>query len=105
MNKKGSGFCMDLATLVSSSCRRRILQVLSNSGQTNIMDLVRKVNSTYNQVNLNLQILREEGIIYDERFGRMRLVRLNKENPRTLLLLQALNILEARKTGKQPAKN
>ena len=96
---------MDLATLVSSSCRRRILQVLSNSGQTNIMDLVRKVNSTYNQVNLNLQILREEGIIYDERFGRMRLVRLNKENPRTLLLLQALNILEARKTGKQPAKN
>jgi len=69
------------------------------------MDHVRKVNSTYNHVNLNLQILREEGIIYDERFGRMRLVRLNKENPRTLLLLQALNILEARKTGKQPAKN
>ncbi|MEM2129911.1 MAG: winged helix-turn-helix domain-containing protein [Candidatus Bathyarchaeia archaeon] len=91
---------MDLATLVSSSCRRRILQVLSRSGQTNVMDLVRKVNGAYNHVNLNLQILREEGIIYDERFGRMRLVRLNKENPRTLLLLQALNILEARKTGK-----
>lgn len=91
---------MDLATLVSSFCRRRILQVLSRSGQTNVMDLVRKVNGAYNHVNLNLQILREEGIICDERFGRMRLVRLNKENPRTLLLLQALNILEARKTGK-----
>lgn len=96
---------MDLATLVSSSCRRRILQVLSNSGQTNIMDLVRKVNGAYNQVNLNLQILREEGIIYDERFGRMRLVRLNKENPRTQLLLQALNLLEMHKTSKQPIKN
>jgi predicted transcriptional regulator len=58
------------------------------------MELVRKVNSTYNQVNSNLQILREEGIVFDERFGRMRVIRLNKDNPKTVLLLQALKILE-----------
>jgi len=62
------------------------------------MELVRKVNSTYNQVNSNLQILHNERIIFDEHFGRMRVIRLNKENPRTTLLLQALKILETRKT-------
>jgi len=64
------------------------------------MMLVRKVNSTYNQVNSNLQILQEEEIVFDEHFGRTRVIRLNKENPRTALLLQALKILET-PNGKQ----
>jgi hypothetical protein len=68
------------------------------------MELVRKVNSTYNQVNSNLQILREEGIIFDQHLGRMRVIRLIKENPRTTLLLQALKILETSEEM-QPSKN
>lgn len=96
---------MDLETLMTSSCRRRILRVLSGSRRTNVMELVRKVNSTYNQVNSNLQILQKEEIIFDEHFGRMRVIRLNRENPRTLLLLQALKMLEASKTGKQPVRD
>jgi hypothetical protein len=59
------------------------------------MALVRKVNSTYNQVNSNLQILQKEGIIFDEHFGRMRVIKLNKENPRTEGLLQVLRTLKA----------
>ena len=78
---------------MASSCRRKILRVLSRSGRTNIMALVRKVNSTYNQVNSNLQILYEEGIVFDERFGRMRVIRLNNENSRTTLLLETLKML------------
>ena len=58
------------------------------------MALVRKVNSTYNQVNSNLHILQKEGIVFDEHFGRMRVISLNKENSRTRLLLQALKMLE-----------
>jgi predicted transcriptional regulator len=85
---------MDLETLMASSCRRRILRVLSSSKRTNVMALVRKANSTYNQVNSNLQILQKEGIIFDEHFGRMRVIRLNRDNPKTGLLLQALKILE-----------
>jgi predicted transcriptional regulator len=83
----------DSEVILASSCRRKILRVLSRK-RLNVMELVRKVNSTYNQVNSNLQILREEGIIFDERFGRMRVIRLNKENPKTMVLLQALKILE-----------
>jgi hypothetical protein len=69
------------------------------------MQLVRKVNSTYSQVNPNLQILQKEGIIFDVNCGRMRIIRLNRENPKTVLLLQALRILETPTDNKQPSKN
>ncbi|MBN1245848.1 hypothetical protein JXA31_09675 [Candidatus Bathyarchaeota archaeon] len=69
------------------------------------MQLIRKVNSTYSQVNPNLQLLQKEGIIFDEHCGRMRTIRLNKENPKTQLLLQALRILETPTDNKQPNKN
>jgi predicted ArsR family transcriptional regulator len=85
---------MDLETLMASSCRRKILRVLSRSKRANVMALVQKVNSTYNQVNSNLQTLQKEEIVFDEHFGRMRVIRLNRENPRTTRLLQALKILE-----------
>jgi predicted transcriptional regulator len=96
---------MDLKILIASSCRRKIIQMLSSSKWTNVMKLVQKTNSTYNQVNSNLQILQKEGIIFDEHLGRMRVIRLNRENPRTQLLLQALKILETpedRRSGKTP---
>jgi hypothetical protein len=59
------------------------------------MALVTKVNSTYNQINENLRILEEAGMIRDEHHGRARLIRLQNENPRTVALLQALKILES----------
>ena len=92
---------MDLETLIASNCRRRILRVLSRNNLTNVMELVRKVNSTYNQVNLNLHILQKEGIVFDEHFGRMRVIRLNRENSRTIILLEALRMLENSERRKQ----
>ena len=92
---------MDLETVMASACRRRILRVLSRMGRVHVMELVRKVNSTYSQVNPNLRILWGEGLIIDEHFGRMRVIRLNRENPKTDALLQALKILET----SRPKKN
>lgn len=57
------------------------------------MDLVRKVNSTYTQVNRNLGILENEGIVKSKRCGRVRIIRLNRENPKTEAILKALEIL------------
>ena len=57
------------------------------------MQLILKVNGKYPQVNAELQVLQKENIIFDEHMGRMRMVRLNKENPKTVLLLKALKIL------------
>ena len=84
---------MDLEQVLSSGCRRRIIKVLSENGQTNVMQLILKVNGKYPQVNVHLQILQREQIIFDQHYGRMRVIKLNRENGNTKLLLEALKIL------------
>jgi DNA-binding transcriptional ArsR family regulator len=88
---------LELKKLLASSLRQKILKGLSESKQINVMGLVRKINSTYNEVNRNLVILEREGIIKDSRCGRLRLIKLNRENPKTVLLLQVLKQLESEK--------
>ena len=80
---------------MASSCRQKILATLSRVGQTHMMDLVRKVNSTYTQVNRNLQILEQEDIVESQYYGRMRMIRLNRENPKTEAILKALRMLRS----------
>ena len=84
---------MDLGRLIASSCRQKILEALSEVRQTYITDLVRRVNSTYGQVNRNLQILEHEGIVNTQYYGRLRMIKLNRENPKTVTLLKALRLL------------
>ncbi len=57
------------------------------------MELIRKANSKYPQLNSELKILQTEDIVVDEHIGRMRRIKLNKENPKTLALLKASKIL------------
>lgn len=102
-NKKSSGgesvsskrSHMDLKKLLASSCRQKIIKELHKSGKTNMMRLVRQINSTYNEVNRNLQILEEEGIITNGYVGRLRLIRLKRDDNRTIVLLQVLKTLES----------
>ena len=85
---------MELKKLLASSLRQKILKALSECKEINVMGLVRRINSTYNEVNRNLTILEIEGIVTNVRCGRMRLIKLNRENPKTVLLLQVLKQLE-----------
>ncbi len=85
---------MDLDRVLASSCRTRIIRILYNRVNVHVMELVRETNSTYNEVNSHLQILKSEEIIFDDHFGRLRIIRLKMENPRTLILLEALRILK-----------
>jgi len=87
---------LDLESILSSTCRRKIIKVLAESGSTNIMRLIMLVNGKYPQVNSELQILQKEDIIIDQNIGRMRIIRLNKENPNTNLVLQALKLLSGK---------
>ncbi len=63
------------------------------------MKLVSKVNTTYNELNRNLKLLEKEGIITEEyqvkvRQGKVRIIRLNRDNPKTKLLVDALKNLD-----------
>jgi DNA-binding transcriptional ArsR family regulator len=84
---------LNLEDVLSSACRRKIIKYLAENGSTNIMQLILGIRGKYPQTNSELLILQKEEIILDERIGRMRRIRLDKENPKTLLLLKALKIL------------
>ena len=86
---------MDLERVLASSCRTKIIRILYKKGHVHVMQLVHQANSTYNEVNSHLRILQKEGLIFDEHFGRSRVIKLNLENPRTLILLEALRILKS----------
>ncbi len=86
---------MDLDIMLNSKVRRKIIRVLWKVGSTNMMNLVRLVNSTYNQVNPSVLALAGEGIISEERYGRVRMITLERENQKTQLLLQAFKILDS----------
>lgn len=64
------------------------------------MALVRATNSTYIEMNRNIKILEKEDILTDKRVGRMRIIKLIRENQKTILLLQALKILTKQPTTK-----
>ena len=58
-----------------------------------MMELVRKTNSTYNQINRNLGILMEENIVKVKRYERVKIIQLNRASNKTQALLKALNVL------------
>lgn len=78
--------------MLASSCRRKILRILLVKDQINIMELVRKANSTYNQVNSNLKLLEKEGIIVDKRFNHKRIIKLNRKNSKITYMSKILGL-------------
>jgi predicted transcriptional regulator len=90
---------LNLKKLIASSYRQKIVEVLSRCKEMRVMKLVGQLRGPYNEVNRNLKILEEEGIITNDypdkvKHGKVRVILLNKENPRTKKLLQALKILD-----------
>jgi predicted transcriptional regulator len=91
--------CLDLKKVFASSLRQKILKELSETREIQVMRLVSRVNSTYNELNRNLGILEKEGIITNDyrvkvRHGKIRGIRLNRANPKTAILIKALETLD-----------
>lgn len=90
---------MDLRVVLASSVRQKILKVLAQKHELQVMKLASTVGTTYNELNRNLLILEKEGIIINEyrvkvRRGKVRVLRLNRENPKTDVLIKVLKTLE-----------
>ena len=68
------------------------------------MALVRAVNSTYGEVNRNLQTLMDQELVTQQFVGRLRLIRLNWQNQNVSVLLKALRSLEKKTERDQGAK-
>ena len=80
-----------LANVLSSSGRIKILTVLSNVGELHLSEIARKTDQSYSATDLHLQELSEASIVEEHDYGRVRMFRLNLENPRAKILRQLIH--------------
>jgi len=85
---------MRLEQIIASSCRQKMLLALAKVKKTHVTQLVRMINSTYNEVRRNLEILHEEGIVKFTSCGNMKMVELERDNQKTEKLLMVLHTLQ-----------
>jgi predicted transcriptional regulator len=85
---------MRLEQIIASSCRQKMLLALAKVKKTHVTHLVRMINSTYNEVRRNLEILHDEGIVKFTSCGKMKMVELERDNQKTEKLLIVLRTLQ-----------
>jgi DNA-binding transcriptional ArsR family regulator len=65
----------------SSKGRVKILRLLVEIGELNISEIARRAGLNYATTNQHLGILESAGLILHKSFGRIRIYRLNENNP------------------------
>lgn len=90
---------MNLSKVIASCLRQNILRELSRTREMRMMKLNDNLRSTYVELNRNLLLLQREGIVMNEYRepagqGKVRIVRLNRDNPKTKILIEVLKILD-----------
>jgi len=79
-----------LANVLSSSGRIKILTILSNVGELHLSEIARKTDQSYSATDRHLRELSEASIVEEHDYGRVRMFRLNLENPRAKILRQLI---------------
>jgi predicted transcriptional regulator len=82
---------MSVETVFASKGRVKILKILADIGELNISEIARRAKLNYTTTNQHLQILETSGIIRHKNFGRIRIFRLNDDNPRAARIRQLID--------------
>lgn len=80
--------------IFASTCRTKMLKLLAKKRETNIMDIVRKTNSTWSEVDRNIKFLESLGIVESRLWQNRRLIKLKEKSGKVEAILKALKILE-----------
>ena len=89
---------MKIEEIFSSKGRVRILRILSEIGELNISEIARRARLNYTTTNEHLQLLEEEGLLKHKTFGRIRIYRFNRENPKAEAISDLMEIWEKKDT-------
>jgi len=68
--------------IFSSKGRVKVLKTLAERGEMNISDITRRTCLNHTTTSMHLRKLCELGIVEEKRFGRIRIFRFKKEDPR-----------------------
>lgn len=78
---------LSIDEIFSSRGRVKILKVLSEREELNISAIARKSGLNHSTTDAHLRRLCELGIVEEKKFGRIRIFRLRREDPRGLAIL------------------
>ncbi len=84
-----------LAEILGSKGKIKILKLLVREGEANITKIVRETGLRHSLVEKHLEDLIRLGIVVEKRIGRLRIFSLNLQNPRTQSIVELIRRLEA----------
>jgi predicted transcriptional regulator len=73
---------MSVEDMFSSKGRVKVLKVLAERGEMNISDITRRSNLNHTTTAMHLKKLCELGVVEEKNFGRIRIFRFRREDPR-----------------------
>jgi DNA-binding transcriptional ArsR family regulator len=73
---------LSVEDIFSSKGRVKVLKSLAERGEMNISDITRKTNLNHTTTAAHLRRLCDLGIVEEKKFGRIRIFRFRKEDPR-----------------------
>lgn len=82
---------MSVENLLGSKARIRILKVLLDKGELNITAIAREAEVNYKTALHHLEELKDMGVITEKVFGRVRVFKLNHDDPRVRALKNVFN--------------
>ena len=79
-----------LARVLSSMGRIKILTVLSHVGELHLSEIAKQTDQSYSSAERHLEDLSDAAIVEEHDYGRVRMFKLNLENPRARTLRQLI---------------
>ncbi len=73
---------MSVEDIFSSKGRVKVLKVLAERGEMNISDITRRSSLNHTTTAMHLKRLCELGVVEEKNFGRIRIFRFRREDPR-----------------------
>ncbi|MEM4657009.1 MAG: winged helix-turn-helix domain-containing protein [Candidatus Methanosuratincola sp.] len=73
---------MAVEEIFSSKGRVKVLKALAESGEMNISEITRRTKLNHTTTSAHLEQLCKMGVIEEKRFGRVRIFRFKKDDPR-----------------------
>ena len=88
---------MAIEEVFSSKGRVKILKILTKIGELNISEIARRTGLNYTTTNQHLQALEHHRLVRHKSFGRIRIFRLDEENPRARMVKELIEFWEQTK--------
>jgi DNA-binding transcriptional ArsR family regulator len=79
-----------LARILSGAGRIKILTVLSHVGELHLTEIAKQTDQSYSSTQRHLEDLSDAAIVEEHDYGRVRMFKLNLENPRARILRQLI---------------